>query len=97
MPQRTIALLERLVAAGFTDQDFRIIHHMPSNTIKAHLNYCAKQRAFSGEASTNALVRERLVLVFGAYFGGGFAMPARPGVFAALAEAAVSEIPKLSK
>lgn len=94
MPDRTIVLLERLVAAGFTDADFRIVHHMPANTIQAHFNYCAKQKAFSRANTNNAKVRERLALIFGSYFGGGFAMPAKPGVFEALARAAVIEIPK---
>ncbi len=94
MPQRTIALLERLADAGFKDQDFRIIHHMPGITIKAHLAYCTKTGTFHGDGGTNALVRERLALVTSAYYCGGFSIPARPGVFNALGNAAVAEIPK---
>jgi len=95
MPQRSIALLERLEAAGFTDDDFRIIHHMPHITIRAHIDYCSKSRtgSFAGDSSTNTLVRQRLVLVAGAFFGGGFEEPARSGVFSGLASAALSEVP----
>ena len=93
MPQRTIALLDRLEPAGFRDAEFRIIHHMPQHTLQAHRNYCAKTATFQGEQSNNTLVRQRLELIASSFFIGGFTCPARDGVLEALATAALREIP----
>jgi len=93
MPRRTIDLLDQLSALGFTDDDFRVIHHMSDATIARHRNYCKTVGEFETEAN-NQKVRERLELTLNAFRAGWFRAPAKPGVFRCLAEAAVAEIPK---
>ena len=58
-PGETVKLLEELKAIGYTDQDFRRIHHMEWATIAAHLQYCRKVKYFQ-RSSSNRLVQERL-------------------------------------
>jgi|GEM_PF-2964477 len=97
MPQRTVALLNQLRAYGFTDDDFRIVHHNGQiASIVSHMGYCEGRNHFSDSHPTNAQVRDRLELVLASYRAGDFVRPARPGVFRALAAAAVAEIPMLS-
>jgi hypothetical protein len=93
MPKRTIDLLDHLCALGFTDDDFRIVHHMPGATINTHRRYCQGVSTFK-PADTNGMVRERLERVLVTFNAGRFMKPAKPGVFRGLAEAAVAEIPK---
>ncbi len=93
MPKRTATLLNQLSDLGFSDDDFRIIHHMSDATIAKHREYCKTVKAFEAEA-TNQRVRERLELVLNTFRAGWFTAPAKPGVFRCLAQAAVVEIPK---
>lgn len=93
MPKRTVTLLDQLSTLGFTDDDFRILHHMADATAAKHRAYCKGTKKFEAEA-TNQKVRERLEMVLNAFKAGWFSVPAKPGVFRGLAEAAVAEIPK---
>jgi len=93
MPKRTVDLLDQLSALGFSDDDFRIIHHMSKATISRHQDYCKQRGAFEA-AANNKEVRERLELVFNIFRAGWFTAPAKPGVFRGLAQAAVAQIPK---
>jgi hypothetical protein len=93
MPKHTIELLDRLSAAGFSDAEFRIIHHMGDATTNTHRKYCQEVAAFK-PTDTNAKVRERLERILVTFISGYFSKPAKPGVFRGLAEAAVAEIPK---
>jgi hypothetical protein len=93
MPRRTVNLLDQLSALGFSDDDFRIMHHMSDATIARHQDYCKQTGAFEAQAN-NQKVRERLELVFSTFRAGWFTAPAKPGVFRALAQAAVAQIPK---
>ena len=93
MPKRTIELLDCLEDLGFTDAEFRLVHHMPDTSIRVMRRYCEEHASFQGSDSTNAKVLERLEIVAKAFQAAGFSSPARSGVFAALAAAAVSELP----
>ncbi len=95
-PKRSAYLLKRLEHAGFTDDEFQLIHHLtkPKPTIHEHIRYCTERvDDFQSNDSTNALVQKRLEIVFKAFEAGEFRKPARPGVFEALAAAAECEIP----
>ena len=94
MPKRTIELLDSLEGLGFTDAEFRLIHHMPDTTIRVMRSYCEEHESFQGPDSTNAQVRERLEIIAKVFRAGGFSSPSKPGVFKAFAEAAVAELPK---
>jgi hypothetical protein len=93
MPKQTIDMLDQLHALGFSDDDFRIIHHMSDATINTHRQYCEKVDAFRA-GDTNEKVRERIALIHASFVAGHFSEPAKPGVFRGLAEAAVAEIEK---
>lgn len=94
MPQRTITLLNQLRTYGFSDDDFRVIHHNGSKaSIASHLGYCEEIGSFNEGHPTNIQVRDRLELVLASFRAGDYHRPARPGVFRALANAAVAEIP----
>lgn len=92
--ERTLELLDTLDAYGFTNEDFRVVHHQAGITIKAHRKYCGEPGNFDAARPTNIEVMKRLELMVGALQGGGFKKPANPGALRALAEAAVMEIPK---
>ena len=92
MPKETIRLLEELRSLGFTDDDFRIVHHQRAATIRSMTNYCERIGAFRAN-DANDRVRERLRLVLSQYKNRGPAGSAAPGVFAAFAREAVEEIP----
>jgi hypothetical protein len=94
MPKRTIELLDLLESRGFSDTDFRVIHHGTDETLHGMRSYCHEHDSFVGPGSTNNNVRERLEIIAKAYRAGGFNSPSKPGVFKALAEAAVAELPK---
>ena len=89
MPKRTLELLDDLVAAGFSDEDFRVVHHMPDATIKTHRDYCEKTDDFAGPESTNARVRRRLEFIASAYRSPDNQLSLR-----ALAREALAAIPK---
>ena len=93
-PRISAALLRQLIAVGFSNREFGIIHHSPGATIGAHLAYCERVEAFRPE-STNARVQLRLAFILRAYNEGGFAPygTAKPGVLHGLALAAVEHIP----
>jgi hypothetical protein len=93
MPKRTIELLDQLSHLGFSDEDFRTIHHMPDASINRHVSYCRETGRFHSD-DANEKVRKRLELVFALFKVGHFSAPAKPGVFRGLAEAASAEIPK---
>ena len=94
MPKETIEILKYLEKNGLTDEEFRIVHHMTNNTIKAHRGYCNKIHEFIGEESNNTKVRKRLKIMESALRCAGFSLPPKPGVLRSLAEAAVAEVPK---
>jgi len=85
--------LDQLRAWGFSDDDFRVVHHMAGATITTHHHYCQGVSTFK-PADTNGQVRERLERVVMTFISGRFTKPAKPSVFRGLAEAAVAEIPK---
>jgi hypothetical protein len=93
MPKRTIELLDQLSVPGFSDDDFRVVHHMAGATIKTHRHDCQAVSVFK-PAGTNGKVRERLERILVSFNAGRFSKPAKPGVFRGLAEAAVAEIVK---
>jgi hypothetical protein len=94
MPQRTIELLDQLSALGFTDEDFRVVHHFDRDaSIRSMRAYCERRVSFH-EDRTNQRVRERLEIVLAAFTAGRFSQPVKAGVFQALCEAAVREVPK---
>jgi hypothetical protein len=93
MPKRTIELLDQLCALGFSDDDFRVVHHMAGATIKTHRHYCQGVSTFK-PADTNGKVRERLERILVSFNAGRFSKPAKPSVFRGLAQAAVAEIEK---
>jgi hypothetical protein len=93
MPKHTIQLLDELSTLGFSDDDFRVIHHMANPSIRHMRIYCQKVDTFQSDGTHN-LVRERLELVLALFKAGHFQEPAKPGVFSGLAQAALAELPK---
>ena len=93
MPRRTAELLDKLSALGFSDSDFRVLHHQSYATVRLMTDYCSTIDDFQPDG-TNQRVRERLELVLAAFLGANFSKPAKTGVMALLAQAAVKEIPK---
>jgi hypothetical protein len=93
MPKRTIELLDQLSALGFSDDDFRVIHHMANASIRSMRIYCQRIDEFQADG-TNQMVRERLELVLALFKAGHFMAPAKPGVFSGLAQSALAEVPK---
>ena len=94
MPQRTIALLDRLTALGFSDSDFQIIHHFGSGeTIRGHRRYCERTSQFRA-GSTNETVQRRLAFVLNRYAEGGYTTPPPRGTFGTLCEEALRRIPR---
>jgi hypothetical protein len=92
-PDSVVTLLKELERCGFNDQAFRLIHHKTDATIKEHERYCGQKIASFQPGGKNELVLKCLLLVRNAFRAGPFSAPASPGVFAALARAAASEIP----
>lgn len=94
-PQRTLDLLDQLQALGFDDEAFAKLHHYRlkgvKDTIQKHREYCKTQTNLRTNDS-NEEVQRRLEMVLKAYSAGGFSSR-RPEVFAALADAAFSELP----
>lgn len=89
-PQETIRLLDELVTLGFSNEAFQVLHHFCDEaTIHAHRAYCESHDTFRA-GGNNELVQERLRMVLAAYRAGGF-KSRNPGVFVALAEAAVRD------
>ncbi len=97
MPQRTIELLDRLSEFGFPDSDFWVVHHNAlergGRTIQNMRDYCEGLRRGFQQRGNNERVRERLEIVRRRFREGNYPHPAPPGVFRALCEAAVREIP----
>src|SRR6059036_2697774 len=90
-PRKTVQLLNKLAAIGFTDEAFHRLHHMGWPTISVHRAYCEKRSSFQKD-STNARVERRLEFVFQKYRAGGFP-PGRFDIFNQLADEAAAEIP----
>jgi hypothetical protein len=97
-PKKSLDLLQRLSEIGFTDEAFARLHHFRLKDRKAsiaeHLHYLAKTTTFQDDGE-NERVQRRLELVLKAYQAGGF-VSGDAGVFAALADAAFSELPPAS-
>jgi len=87
MPKRTIALIDELIRLGFTNEDFRVIHHMDRATLAAMRSYCLRLDAFQA-GSKNELVREKLEFILREFKVQGGPRRALPGVFKRLAERA---------
>lgn len=60
-PKKTIELLNELEEAGISNEQFRIVHFKPGETIDSHRNYCESlvTNTFN-EGSRNAVVCRRL-------------------------------------
>jgi hypothetical protein len=95
MPQRTIQLLDELSSLGFTDGDFRILHHLKSKdeTVGGMRAYCMTIGSFR-DGSPNERVRARLQFVLTKIRAEKHPAPAPPGIFRALCNEAVAKIPK---
>jgi len=92
MPKRTIELLETLRSLGFTNAEFRILHHHHAGaSIDSMIRYCRKTGRFVGD--NNVLVRERLEYVLAAVQSQGLRAPVEPALFSSLAEESVKRIP----
>jgi hypothetical protein len=87
--KKTIELLNELVACGFPDSAFSLLHHMPKETIQSHIDHCSKHESIEGE---NVRVPQRLEIVRGAYQGGQFTSRS-PLFFQHLALLARVEVP----
>lgn len=59
-PKETIRILEALKRRGFSDQDFKRLHHMQYATIAGHIRYCCEHKHFR-RGSNNRLVQKRLL------------------------------------
>jgi hypothetical protein len=80
MPKRTIELLDQLSALGFSDNDFRVIHHFAGEaSITGMRGYCDETDSFRNDG-TNQRVRERLKIVLAAFAEGGFSRRKAGGV-----------------
>lgn len=58
-PHNTIEYLDKLKAKGLTDQQFRIVHFLPKETIERHRNYINHIKYFIPR-KRNMIVCERL-------------------------------------
>jgi hypothetical protein len=58
----TIQTLRELQKFGFTDDDFRRIHHM-SGSMEQHIKYCAGKKFQEGSANELVLRKLRLELM----------------------------------
>lgn len=90
MPKETVALLEKLLTFGFSDRQFRILHHQGSSSIRSMIRYCEKTAAFRAN-DNNERARERLRFVHEAVKRLGRIPTA--GDLEAAARQAVQEIP----
>jgi hypothetical protein len=94
-PARTLDLLARLEAMGFTDQAFRAIHHFSQpTTIAAHKRYCedlAEEKGTFG-TNTNRLVQRRLEVILCMCQAAGIEQPS-PAQFEHLAQVALLSYP----
>jgi hypothetical protein len=87
----TVELLDQMVAEGFTDPAFQVVHHWgPRARIHAHRAWAEHVSEFKPNG-TNVAVARRLKLMWNAYQHGGF-KSGKPEVWAALAIAAKAEI-----
>ena len=94
-PARTLALLRELVAVGFPDSAFSILHHFTEpETIARHRVYCEGLKEEGGRfrTNTNRLVQRQLELVLKLYQTGGFGRRTS-ALFEHLAHAALLEHP----
>ena len=89
-PRATAEILDRLVALGFTDEIFDIVHHFEGEAIERHRKHCLEHTGNFQAGGTNERVQKRLRMVLDAYVFGGFTSPE---VFRFLAHASVIEIP----
>ena len=100
-PAKTLKLLIKLEAIGFSDGAFSIVHHFTKpQKIATHRKYCEGRirlgsRFEKGTGGTNALVQRRLEIVLNAYLAGRFTCKSS-ALFEYLANAALLEIPKLN-
>jgi hypothetical protein len=78
MPKRTIELLDQLEGLGFSNDDFRALHHFDlerrREPIQDMRDYCEKVGAFHDDG-TNERVRERLGDCLGGIPGRKFLSP----------------------
>lgn len=63
-PEGTVRVLDELVNAGLTEEQFKRLHPKPGETIKRHLSYVAGRNVFRA-GSMNVLVNHRLQLCLG--------------------------------
>ena len=60
-PEKTVELLNELEAAGLSNEQFRIVHFKPGETIDKHRDYCAGSATNTfNVGSRNTIVCQRL-------------------------------------
>lgn len=96
-PRRSIEILDELVALGFTDHAFQLLHHSRSrgwrDTIAGYRAYCGKVSSFRKNGDPERDHR-RLEFVLREYRRGGYE-PGLAEVFANLANTAFEQMPPL--
>lgn len=92
MARRTIELLEKLRSLGFSNAEFRVLHHQSWASIGSMIRYCQRIDAFRSN-DNNARVRERLQYVLASVERQNLRAPIDPAVFFSLAEESVRRIP----
>ena len=99
MPQESVKLLSFLEENKMTNEEFRIIHHFPNETIKSHKKYCqdavSRGSEFDPVKPNNIYVQQRMRIIYKALTECGFSLPPKKRVMYFLAKAALEEIPKL--
>ena len=61
-PQTTLKLLDELVSLGFTDEQFRSMHHL-GTSIERHRAYCSEHENFQEGSENEILCLELNILL----------------------------------
>ena len=65
-PNDTYTFLTQLESEGFTDEQFRIVHFKPTETIKSHRDYVSSINKFK-TGGRNLIVCKRLQFLFDSF------------------------------
>jgi len=94
-PKKSLELLDALVASGFGDEAFAVMHHHKEPmTIEAHRRYCYMliEEEDDFKTNNNRLVQRRLEMTLTMYRSAGFSS-GKEAVFVHLAKAVLLEVP----